>query len=389
MKIDDPISEPISEDVKGLMDLARRQGQTDRSELFEKVATLFEERDATLHREERSLMNDILHSLIRKVEMTVRVKLAERLVDVENAPNDLINLLANDEIEVAHPILTSSDILSNKDLIGVIQHRTLQHQLAVAMRKNLSEEVSEALVDTGNEHVIVTLISNSDAQVSKKIMEFLVEESKRVDRYQGPLLQRRDLPTHLAVKMYGWVSEALRHYIVKNFNVEISDIDGVLKETVDELQAETITEANNPSPVEDLAEKLHSENRITPAFLVMTLRQGEISLFEVAFAKYVNLRLELLRELLYHRGAEGAAIVCRAADMDQETFHTLHKLISNAQNKDIVLDEIEEKIISDMFRYTTADSAQILMRQALRQKTASIMPLRRDAKIFPPKKIKI
>lgn len=378
---------PIGNDVKGLVELAQRRGQTDRSELFEKVAALFEERDATLCREERTLMNDILHSLVKKVEMTVRVKLAERLAEGKDAPADLISLLANDEIEVAHPILTSSDILTNKDLVGVVQHRTLQHQLAVAMRKNLSEEVSEALVETANQHVIVTLISNSDAQISKKIMGFLVEESERIDRYQGPLLQRRDLPTHLAVKMYGWVSEALRHYIVKNFQVEISEVDGVLKSTVDELQAQVISEAHQPSPAESLVEKLNDENRLSPAFLVMTLRQGEINLFEIAFAKYVNLRLDLMRDLLYHRGAEGTAIACRAADMDMETFYIIFKLIDDAQDHGTTLDEIEEKVIGDMFRHTSAASAQILMRQALRQQTASVMPLRRDAKIIPAKKI--
>jgi uncharacterized protein (DUF2336 family) len=378
---------PIGNDVKGLVELAQRRGQTDRSELFEKVAALFEERDATLCREERTLMNDILHSLVKKVEMAVRVKLAERLAEGQDAPADLISLLANDEIEVAHPILTSSDILTNKDLVGVVQHRTLQHQLAIAMRKNLSEQVSEALVETGNQHVIVTLISNSDAQISKKIMGFLVEESERIDRYQGPLLQRRDLPTHLAVKMYGWVSEALRHYIVKNFKVEISEVDGVLKSTVDELQAEVISEAHQPSPAESLVEKLHDENRLSPAFLLMTLRQGEINLFEIAFAKYVNLRLDLMRDLLYHRGAEGTAIACRAADMDLETFYIIFKLIDDAQDHGTTLDEIEEKVIGDMFRHTSADSAQILMRQALRQQTASVMPLRRDAKIIPAKKI--
>ncbi len=45
---------PISDEVNGLMALAQRRGQTDRSELFEKVAALFEERNATLNREERN-----------------------------------------------------------------------------------------------------------------------------------------------------------------------------------------------------------------------------------------------------------------------------------------------------------------------------------------------
>ncbi len=195
----------ISDDVKGLLKLAPRRGQSDRNKLFEKVAMLMEERDATLNADERSLMGDILHSLVKNVEMTVRIKLAERLVDSAKAPSELINLLANDEIEVAYPILKSSEILSNQDLINVIKHRSLQYQLAVAIRKNLPEEISEALVETGNEHVIVTLISNDGAHISGQVLNYLAEKSKRIDRFQGPLLQRDDLPTHLAAKMYDWV----------------------------------------------------------------------------------------------------------------------------------------------------------------------------------------
>jgi len=377
----------ISDDVRGLLVLAPRRGQADRNELFEKVALLLEERDATLNVGERSLMTDILHNLVKNVEMTIRVNLAERLVDSATAPRELINLLANDEIEVAHPILSSSEILNNPELINVVKHRTLQHQLAVAMRKNLAEEVSEALVETGNEHVIVTLINNDDAQISEQVLNFLAEESKRIDRYQGPLLQREDLPTHLAVKMYGWVSEALRHHIVKNFNVVVSEVDGIIKEAVNELQTDVIATAHKASPAEELVDRLLEEDRLTPAFLVMTLRQGEINLFEIAFAKRVNLRIDLMRVLLYHRGAEGAAIACRSADMDLETFHTLHQLIAEAQNKTLVLDEVEEKVIGDMFRYTSAESAQILMRQALREQSASVIPLRQTAKIIPAKKI--
>ena len=324
---------------------------------------------------------------VKNVEMTVRIKLAERLVDSENAPPELIQLLANDDIEVAHPILTSSNILNNDDLVSVIKHRTLQHQLAVAMRKNLPEVVSEALVDTGNENVIVTLLTNGDAQISEQVLSFLAEESKRIDRFQGPLLQREDLPTHLAVKMYGWVSEALRHHIVKNFNVVDTEIDGVIKEVVSEIQAEIISTARDSSPVDELVGRLHAENRLTPSFLVMTLRQGEINLFEMAFAKCVNLRLDMMRDLLYHRGAEGTAIVCRSADMDLETFHTLFQLIGEAQNLKQTLGEVEEKVINDIFRHTSSDSAQILMRQALREKSASVIPLRQNVAFFQAKKM--
>ena len=37
-------------------------------------------------------------------------------------------------------------------------------------------------------------------------MEYLVEQSKRVDTYQNPLLKRPDLEPDLAKRMYLWVS---------------------------------------------------------------------------------------------------------------------------------------------------------------------------------------
>ncbi len=178
----------------------------------------------------------------------------------------------------------------------------------------------------------------------------------------------------------------MRHRIVKNFNVEHSEIDGTIKETVDELQAGVIAAAYSPSPAEELVDSLLTENRQTPAFLVMTLRQGGINLFEIAFAKRIGLRNNLIRELLSHRDAEGTTIACRSADMDLENFHTLYQFIGDALNRDISLGEVEERVIGDMFRYTSCESAQILMRQALRERAATIIPLRQDAKIIPAKK---
>ena len=58
-------------------------------------------------------------------------------------------MLANDDIEVAYPILAFNKVLQDADLIEVIRHRTLEHQLVIAIREDVSEAVSDALVRTG------------------------------------------------------------------------------------------------------------------------------------------------------------------------------------------------------------------------------------------------
>lgn len=82
--------------------------------------------------------------------------------------------------------------------------------MAVAIRQSVSEAVSDALVKQGTERVIRTLLQNDNARISDKTMEFLVEQSERVNSFQEPVLRRRELRPEMAKRMFLWVSAALR-----------------------------------------------------------------------------------------------------------------------------------------------------------------------------------
>ena len=159
-------------------------------------------------------MFDILRKLIHDVEVSVRRIIGTGLAGIPETPRDLAILIANDDISIAYPILTQSNILHDHDLIEVIRHRTLEHQLGIAIRQTVSEGVSDALVETGNEGVIGTLLQNPNARISNATMEYLVEASRRVDTFQEPILRRHDLDPALARRMFMWVSAALRQYIL-------------------------------------------------------------------------------------------------------------------------------------------------------------------------------
>ena len=200
-------------DVQGLMNLADDKSVAGRTTLVGAVSDLYFSdlaRQEGFGERETALMSDILHRLIRDVEMPVRRALAERLAAQEGAPADLVITLANDEIEVARPILMKSRVLADDDLIAVIRRRTIRHQLAIAVREQLREGVSEALVATGDDSVINTLLENDNAEISLKTFDYLVSQSRSRDGLCEPLLRREDLALDLAKKMYWWVSAALR-----------------------------------------------------------------------------------------------------------------------------------------------------------------------------------
>ena len=89
-------------------------------------------------------MNDILKKLINDVARPIRKALAGKLAHTRSAPAEVIEILANDEIDVSAAILQHSELLTDRALIDIISKRTREHRLAIAMRKHISNGVSDA-----------------------------------------------------------------------------------------------------------------------------------------------------------------------------------------------------------------------------------------------------
>ena len=340
-----------------LLDLALDRSIEGRRALTNTIGDLYSERGTTLSEREHALMADILRKLIRDCEMAVRRDLSERLATAENPPHDLILALANDEFEVAQPILMQSRVLRDIELIQIIRHRTQQHQLAIAMRRSVSEYVSDALVETGSVDVIKALLENKDARISEATMEYLADESQRVDSYQEPLIKRQDLKPELAERMYLWVSAALRQHILEHFDIHPGQLDDHLEGIIESISGGPQQQMAS-QPAETLAEELAKQQRITPDFLIQVLRQGEITLFEALFEKLSGLPQPRLQRVLYDSGGDGLAIACRALDMPKSSFATIYLLSRKRNTGQSVVDPRDLSRALQLFDRASLEAAQ-------------------------------
>ncbi len=344
-------------DIDGefLLGLARDKSGERRQLLAETISDLFTGKERVLSKRERELMFDIMHKMVRDAEMVVRRVIAEQLSNLPDAPRELIKLLANDEVEVAYSILHDSAVLEDEDLIEVVRHRTLEHQLAVAVRQTVSEDVTDALVETGNESVITTLLKNSGAGISLATMEFLVEESKRVDAFQEPILRREDLDPVLAKRMYLWVSAALRKFILDNFNLDKTVLDDML-----ERSAQT-QEMEPKSKPDKLAQEVENEGLGLPKMMIRALKDGEVFLFEAMFRRLTGLRNVLAKRILFEPGGEGLAIACKAAGIDSKDFSTIYSLSRMSQTGTDSIDNVATQRILDFFdRVSEKDAKEVV-----------------------------
>jgi uncharacterized protein (DUF2336 family) len=321
-------------EVQQLLQLAREKSEQARSHLFEVMGDLFQEQAGILSAQERALMVDILEKLVREVSQDIRLKLSHRLADLPGTPRELAVLLANDEIDIASPILMRSRALQDTDLIEIIHHRSRQHILAVAMRRDLSMSVSDVLVETGHSDVIMALLNNQEAKISEATLAYIVDQSKHIDEFQEPLVHRRDLPRALAVKMCYWVSAAIRQFIIDKFQVDANDLDDTIQPILHEQVASADAEARPAeflTPAEEAARAIKTGGKLTARLMIQTLRRGEIPMFEAMFAQAAELRLSLINRLLYEVGGNGIAVVARGLRLTREEFATIYLLTRRAR----------------------------------------------------------
>ena len=347
-------------ELEELVKLARDKSEKSRSILVTAINDLYSGEEGLLTEQDRAIMVDIIRRLIHQVEISVRRVLAKRLAELPDAPADLVLTLANDEIEVAHPILLNSEVLRDPELIEIVQHRTMEHQVAIAMRPKVSEPVSDALVETKNERAITTLLSNQNAMISNRTMGHLVEQSAQVPNYQTPLINRHDLSTELAKKLYWGVSAALRKHIIANFDLDPTDIDETMEEAVKDALAggtRTVRKRNGPQESRQhiCEQDLHA--------LVALLRKGDVAKFLDKFTSLSKLRLTLVRRLLFEAGGEGLAIACKGIGLDKATFVSI--LIRFRQgrlgDKEVEAEELTRAL--SFFNQTNPDAARALMRR--------------------------
>ncbi|MCH8685477.1 DUF2336 domain-containing protein [Pedomonas mirosovicensis] len=320
------------DDIEKLLGLAADRSHEARKELIHAIIDFFLPDRYRLTEQQRALMTDVLTKLVKSIEMDVRRNLAEMLLRSEVDLPELERMLANDEIEVARPLLEQSKVLQDSDLIEIVKKRTDQHRLAIAMRDRLSEPVADALIEHGSPDVIEALIRNEDAALSRRAMEYLVAESRRLDRFQEPLLSRSDLPPELAHRMYWWVSAALRRRILTEFTIDEETLDAALQSATRQAVVEMEDGQSLQARAHRLARRLQELGELTDTFLLQVLRQQRVALFLAGICERAQIDSRIGWHIISSRQLESFIVLARAIGMSRDIMAHIVLLLGQVNN---------------------------------------------------------
>jgi uncharacterized protein (DUF2336 family) len=98
-----------------------------------------------------------------------------------------------------------------------------------------------------------------------------------------------------------------------------------------------------------MVDKLASAGQLRSSYLMRVLREGQIELFDHAFATLLQVDVEPLRKALYGASPHAVALACRAAGIDRAAFRTVFELCRRHSQSGSALSDQEQTEIQTIF----------------------------------------
>ena len=217
--------------IAELEEAVRSGSSAKRISTLRQVTDLFLRDADRLSADQVKVFDDVLCHLVARVETRVKAEVSARMASVDHAPSGLIEHLASDDqIEVAGTVLANSGCLTTNTLVEIARTKGQEHLLAISGRTDLTEDVTDVIVDRGERKVIRRLAGNASARFSDNGYKGMVAHAESDDELTELLGVRIDLPIKFLRDLLQRATEAVRARLASIAPAELQEeIRRVLK----------------------------------------------------------------------------------------------------------------------------------------------------------------
>lgn len=316
-------------DVRRLLDDSTPQARID---ITNKLALAYG--GAKMNKNESVIAEQIFRLLMRDLEVRVRASLAQNIKESAAIPKDIVMALARDVEEVSLPVLQSSQVLDDNDLIELIQStKEISRHLAISMRKEVSGEVSETLLKGGNDKVAMSLINNDGAHLSEAGLDTIIKTFSGDEKMMGAVSKRPQLPVGAVEKLINVVSSTLADELKKKYKLSPASMPAhtsaghkanTIQQEIEKVkETETLSMASasmSQEEIEKLISQLIAYDRLSPSIILRSLCQGNFNFFETSLARLANIPVSNARTLINDRGELGFRGVYNKSGLPEAMF---------------------------------------------------------------------
>jgi len=237
---------------------------------------------------DREAAQKIIRVLAQDAAELVRRALAVTLKSSELLPRDVARLLAADLDSIALPIIGSSPVFTDDDLIEIVRAGSAVRQVAVAARPRVSRDVADALSRDGCEQSVRTLASNDNADISETAMGRVVDRFGSAPEVVAALAYRQVLPLDITERLVALASEAVRTHLITRHAVAPETAIRLSTFARERATVDLIDQAATTADIATFVGQLNARRALTGSLLLRALARGQMSLFEHGIAELAS-----------------------------------------------------------------------------------------------------
>lgn len=309
-----------------IMALVHDRSTEKRTALFRMISDLFAE-DAELHSDrELLLFGDVLSRLLDQVAVVERVRFSERVAPMPVTPRAVVMRLADDEDQVAAPVLQHSPVLTDGDLVDLVLRKGNSHRIAIARRARIAEAVTDALVDHGDGAVLTAVSANFGARFSRRSMGILADRATTSQRLAEALSLRSDMPPVEAdnlLKMIGPASRARLETLLRGDGPGLEQLMDDAGREVDE--ARPVVERNRAEAVA-MAQAVRRGRRNVDTVVDSLIHQRRMLDLSCLLADLCDVPEAHVNAVLFKLDSQPIAVLARVAGIGEAVYTRLTRL---------------------------------------------------------------
>lgn len=306
--------------VKEKMDTAEygtlEEGHLDKIVLAAKVGKFLAiEQDPS----ERSVVENLARVLAGDVSTVVRQTLAMEVVNCRFLPKDVAERIACDLEDVSASFLEATEIFSERELARLVPDIEEHGRASIARRQQLPAMVSSAIVESGGEMSVLTLLRNAGADIPEDANLIVIDRFSDREIMMETLAARPELPLSVVESVINYVSAECRVTLIDDYDLS-EDLSQML---VEESRAAALSEMLSGASLAQVTEyvrEVKKKNELTPSLILAMMGKGDRRFFEVAMAELVNLPVTNVRALIRNGGSAGLQQLLSCASISETYF---------------------------------------------------------------------
>ncbi len=292
---------------------------------------------------------ELIETLARDELPRIRVILAEALAEVTGAPppeiTRIVRRLAADEVlDVAAPVLERSVLLSDEDLLEIINGGPPQGALsAISRRASVAQSVADVIAAGDDREAIAELLANPSAQIREETLDSIVDRAPEVESWHAPLVRRPKLSPSSALRIAAFVADTLLEALRRREDLDsetASAIEKAVHRRLENAAPAPVGRAGGEDVDEerpiDKAARLNAAGQLDETLVAQSVASGNRRFVNAALAVLGDLPLDIVREIVASESAKAVTALAWKAGLSMRFAVELQMRHAGIQPKSLL-----------------------------------------------------